>query len=80
MQYSAILVHQYATREFPDAGPRASAEHCVIFHTHRRERVCAPDPYRRMYRNIEAVCRNIARGWEGILPPPNFAPDFAEYR
>jgi hypothetical protein len=80
MAHSAILLHQYVSREFPGKDPRPSTEHCFIFHTHRQERVCAPDPYRRMYRNMEAVCRNIARSWAAIPAPINFDPAFAEER
>ena len=80
MAHSAILLHKYVARAFPGKDPRPSAEHCFVFHAHRQERVCAPDPYRRTYRNMEAVCRNIARSWEAIPEPANFDPAFAEYR
>ena len=80
MTHSAILVHQYATEAFaPDDG-KVSLEHCIVFHSHRQDRVCAPTNYRRPYRNIEAVCRNIARSWDGIDPPPTFDKRFATYR
>jgi hypothetical protein len=80
MEHCEILLHQYVACEFPGKDPRPSTEHCFVFHAHRQERVAAPDPYRRMYRNMEAVCRNVARGWENIRPPANFDPAFAEDR
>jgi hypothetical protein len=80
MTHSAVLLHEYVVREFPDGDPRPSTEHCLVFHAHRQDRVCAPNPYRRIYRNIEAVCRNIAVGWDAITPPLGFDQQFAEYR
>lgn len=80
MQYAAIMLHQYAIREFPGADPRASADHCIIFHTNRPERVTAPDPYRRLYRDIEAECRNIARAWPTIPEPPGYDSRDADLR
>lgn len=80
MRHAAILTYQYVAREFPTDDPKPSPDHCVIFHTHRQERVTAPDPHRRMYRNIEAVCRNIARSWNAIDPPASFDPSCAVYR
>lgn len=80
MHHAAIMLHQYIVREFPGIDPRASADHCVIFHTNRQERVTAPDPYRRIYRDIEAECRNIARAWPTILEPPGYDSADAEFR
>lgn len=72
MAHSAILLHQHLVETRAAEEGKASPEHCFIFHSHRQERVCAPTNYRRAYRNIEAVCRNIARSWDGITPPANF--------
>jgi len=80
MTHSAILLHQYVTRGFPGKDPRPSTEHCFVFHMHRQERVSAPYPYRRLYRNMEAVCRNIARSWAAIEPPRSFDPAYAKHR
>jgi hypothetical protein len=80
MTHSAILLHQYATEAFGAADGKVSLERCIIFHSHRQDRVCAPSNYRRPYRNIEAVCRNIARSWDGIEPPPTFDKRFATSR
>lgn len=80
MEHAAILVHQYVTGHFGTDGVKSSPEHCIIFHTHRQDRVCAPDNYRRAMNNIEAVCRNIARSWDGVAPPLNFDERFAIYR
>jgi len=66
-------------REFPGDDPRPSPEHCIIFHVFRQQRVAAPDPYRRKYRNIEAVCRHIARDWGSIQPPTAFDEALARY-
>ncbi len=72
MNHTAILLHRYATEVFADAEGKISPDHCILFHTHRQERVSTPSTYRRDYRNIEAVCRNIARSWHGIEPPQAF--------
>jgi len=80
MEHAAILIHQYVVREFPGEDPKPSADHCVVFHSFRQQRVAAPDPYRRKFRNIEAVCRRIAREWDGIEEPPAFDPASAIYR
>jgi len=80
MHHAAIMLHQYAVREFSDPDPRPSADYCVIFHTNRQERVTAPDPYRRIFRDIEAECRNIARAWPTIPEPVGFDPKDAEFR
>lgn len=80
MVHSAILVHQYAEKVFDGADGKVSREHSAIFHTHRQEWVSAPTNYRTMLNNIEAVCRNIYRGWAGILAPDNFDPKLAMYR
>ncbi|PPQ43986.1 hypothetical protein CKO39_09990 [Rhodopseudomonas palustris] len=79
MTHSAIILHQHVVETTPADG-KPSPEHCFIFHTHRQERVVAPTNYKKTYRNIEAVCRNIARSWDGIVPPPNFDKKRATYR
>ena len=80
MTHAAALVHQYVTTIFAGHDVKPSHPHCFIFHAHRQERVCSPENYARMLRNIEAVCRNIARGWDGIIAPANFDKNFARYR
>lgn len=79
MTHSAIILHQHVVETAPD-GAKPSPDHCFIFHTHRQERVAAPASYKKTYRNIEAVCRNIARSWDGIVPPPTFDKKRATYR
>jgi hypothetical protein len=64
MMHSAIVLHQHVVETTPDCG-KPSPEHC-------QERVSAPTSYKKTYRNIEAVCRNIARSWSGIVPPASF--------
>lgn len=80
MTHSAILLHQHVIETFTDDEGKPSLDHCVIFHTHRGERICAPSAYRKALGNIQAVCRNIARGWDGIVPPASFDPGRARYR
>jgi hypothetical protein len=80
MMHAAALIHQYVSNTFHGQDVKASQPHCVIFNSHRQERVCAPDNYGRMLRNVEAVCRNIARSWDGILPPSSFDPSLAMTR
>jgi hypothetical protein len=80
MVHAAALLHQYVTNTLAREDARPSSDHCVIFHSYRRERVSSPSNYRRKLRNVEAVCRVIARGWNDIVPPPSFDPNFATYR
>jgi len=80
MMHAAALIHQYVSNVFHGQDVKASQPHCVIFHTHRQERVCSPDNYWRMLRNVEAVCRNIARSWDGIVPPSSFDPSLSMTR
>jgi hypothetical protein len=79
MMHSAIVLHQHVVETTPEDA-KTSPEHCFIFHAHRQERVTAPTNSRRTYRNIEAVCRNIARSWDGIVPPDSFDKKRATYR
>lgn len=74
MTYAAILLHQYTAAVLTDSNAKPSPGHSVVFHTHRQERVAAPSNYRRTFRNIEASCRGIVRGWANIVPPANFDP------
>jgi hypothetical protein len=80
MEHSAIILHQHIVETMADDGGKPSTDYCFIFHTYQQNRVSAPSSYRKSYRNIEAVCRNIARGWDSIPPPPNFDRDRAIYR
>jgi hypothetical protein len=79
MMHSAIVLHQHVAETAPEDA-KTSPDHCFIFHTHRQERVAAPSSYKKTYRNIEAVCRNIARSWDGIVPPASFDKKRATYR
>ncbi|WP_128080079.1 hypothetical protein [Roseicella frigidaeris] len=80
MRHAAVLVHEYVAGALGPDGAKPSPDHSIIFHSHRQERVCAPSGYRRMLRNVEAACRNIARSWEGIQPPANFDLNLARTR
>jgi hypothetical protein len=81
MVHSAILVHQHVAETFADDFEgKPALEYCSIFHTHRQDHVCAPSAYRRVLSNVEAVCRNIERGWDGVKPPSSFDPKRASYR
>jgi hypothetical protein len=79
MTHSAIILHQHVVETAPEGG-KPSPDHCFIFHTHHQERITAPTSYKKTYRNIEAVCRNIARSWNGIVPPANFDKNRATHR
>ena len=72
MRHAAVLVHEYVASSLATDEAKPSPEHSVVYHCFRQERVCAPSGYRKMLRNVEAVCRNIARSWDGIQPPANF--------
>lgn len=80
MLFAAMLLHQEVSEAFPGSDPKASAEHCIVLHTYRRQVECCPSNYRRPLRNMTAVCGNIRRGWSGIEPPPDFDPKFAVHR
>lgn len=83
MTHSASLLFQQVTEIFgenPDDGAKVSPEHCIIFHTHRQQNLPCPTSSRKLIRNIEASCRAICRGWEGIAPPPNFDASKARFR
>lgn len=78
MVHSAVLLHEHVAAALGDGKP--SNAHAVIFHAHRQEWVSAPANYRSLLRNIEAVCRNIDRSWNGIVAPDNFDATRATYR
>ncbi len=80
MECAAMIVHQYVERTFDGQDVKASQPHCVIFHSYRQENVCCPENYKKTLRNIEAVCRNVTRGWDGIVPPNGFNEKEARYR
>lgn len=81
MIHSAVLLHMLVTgRGNEDGSCRASASHCIVFHAHRAQAVCAPENHRTMLRNIQAVCRSIARAWPTIQPPAGFDPTLATRR
>jgi len=80
MVHSAIILHLYTVDRRCADGSKSSQDHCIIFHSYRGERVAAPSNYRRMLRNMEAVCRIVARGWNNIEPPPSFDERQARYR
>ena len=77
---AAIVLYLYVTDTLCGDGTKPSQDHCVIFHSYRGERVAALSNYRRVLRNMEAVCRGVSRGWDKIEPPPNFDERQARYR
>lgn len=74
MEHAAAIVHRHVAEARATEDAKASPDHCIIFHAHRQERIKSPTNTRRMLANVEAVCRNIARSWEGIEPPASFSP------
>lgn len=80
MLHSAILVHQQVGMGSVGEDERPSADHAIVFHAHRQERVCAPGNHRKMLRNMEAVCRTVARQWKSLEPPTGFDASAAVYR
>jgi len=83
MTHSAALIHQQVAEVFqerPEDGAKVSPEHCIIFHSHRQQQVSCPTSSKKLIRNMDAVCRSIARGWDGIAPPASFDPKKARYR
>lgn len=80
MVHSAVLVREYAEREFAGTDGKVSPEYSVVFHAHRLDWTCAPTNYRKLLRNVEAVCRNISRSWSLIEPPASFDKTRAVYR
>jgi hypothetical protein len=83
MTHAAALLHRQVAEivsEHADDTVKVSPEHCIIFHTFRQQRVCAPTSSRRMIRNVEAVCRSIASNWPGIIAPASFDQKRARYR
>lgn len=80
MVHGAVLIHQFVEATAGDRDGKPHPEHCAVFHAVRSEWVCAPVSHRKMLRNVEAVCRNIARSWAGIIAPANFDPKLAVFR
>jgi hypothetical protein len=80
MIHAAIVLHLDVTDALCADGTKPSQDHCVVFHSYRGERVAAPSNYRRVLRNMEAVCRGVSRGWDKIEPPPNFDERQARHR
>ena len=80
MSYSAMLIHQYVVGIFPTEDPKPSTDHCIVFHSYRQEAVHCPTNYRLAFKDMEAACRNICRGWDGIEKPASFDPTDAVYR
>jgi hypothetical protein len=80
MLIATMLRNQYVVGIFPGDDPKPSAEHCIVFHAYRQETQHCPANYRRVIRNLEAVCSNISRGWDAIEPPRDFDPAYAIYR
>ena len=79
MTYSAMMLHEHVST-IVNEDERSSPEHCIVFHTHRQERVKAPTNYRRELGSIKAALRTISRSWRDIDPPASFDPAFATYR
>ena len=80
LAHSAALLHKHVSEMPRGDDSKASTEHCILFHAHRQEITKCPENTRAMLRNVEAVCRNIARSWDGIKPPPSFDSERAVSR
>ena len=80
MMHSACLLHDHVANIVVQDGERSSADHCMIFHTHRQELVASPSNYKKLIRNVEAACRDIVNAWDNITPPSSFDPSKARYR
>lgn len=83
MSHSAAILNRQVSEILAEGGrddEKVSTEHCIIFHTYRQQQVCCPGNSKKMMNNIDAVCRNMARGWAGVEPPAGFDPSKARYR
>lgn len=80
MTHAACLLHDHVAHAIVQDGERPSAEHCMIFHTHRQELEASPTNYKKVIRNVEAACRDIANAWQNISPPFSFDAAKARYR
>ncbi|NMJ42811.1 hypothetical protein GWK16_16315 [Roseomonas sp. JC162] len=79
-QVTAVMVHRLVERAITQDGVRASADHCIVFHSHRQTATPAPASHKRMARNVEAACRAIVRAWPDVEEPAGFDPKRATYR
>jgi len=79
MLSTAMLLHQHVAALCGEEA-KPSAEHCVVFHSYRGERVCCPSSYRTAMRNLAALCRGVARAWPDIQPPASFDERMAKHR
>ena len=80
MVHAAYLLHDLVANSIAGDGEKASAEHCMIFHSHRPELVVSPLNYRTQLRNVAAACADIAGAWDAIQPPASFDASRASYR
>ena len=80
MTHAAVLVHTLVASAVAAENEVASSAHCTVFHAHRAQAVTAPENYRTMMRNMQAVCRDIRRSWDTIEPPGGFDPEMATVR
>lgn len=80
MIHAAVLLHELVNSTVDPEDARADASQCMILHAHRGDLVAAPQNYRRILRNADAVCRDICRAWPAIVPPDSFDPRAARYR
>ena len=80
MTHAAYLLHELVANSVATDDEKPSAEHCMVFHSHRPELVCSPSNYRSQLRNMEAACRDIVASWDGIQPPASFDAARASYR
>lgn len=80
MTHSAVLLHTLVADGATTESELASSNHCIVFHAHRAQVVTAPENYKTMMKNMQAVCRDIRRAWAGIEPPAGFDPSRATTR
>lgn len=80
MMHAAYLVHELVVGLVDEDAERPSPEHCMIFHSHRQELVLSPTNYKRLLKNVEAACRDIAASWDTITAPASFDASAARFR
>jgi hypothetical protein len=80
MMHAAYLLHEQVAAGVIGGEERPSTDHCMVFHSYRQELVVSPSNYKRLLKNVEAACRDVAAAWNAITPPSSFDPTQARYR
>jgi hypothetical protein len=74
MVYAAVLIKRLLSERGAEDDSVVSSEHCIVFHSHRPQRVCTSSGYRTILKNMHVACRDIERAWPTIEPPSGFDP------